>query len=546
MHTQVESMRRRYGFTLVELLVVIAIIGILIALLLPAVQAAREAARRSQCTNNLKQLALALQNYHDVARCFPPRQTGTVGNGSRMSGFVSLLPYIELRQLFDLVASSSSSFDGATQYPPYGPVPWTPQYPPWCTNIPALACPSEAGLMNPSQPSQPAAAGASGTYGRTNYAFSTGDSISVANNLNATIRGVFANNTRCTMANITDGATAYDNSTATTDGVAEAIYVAGTTSGLVNVKAVVGSVQKTAQVTLTRLGAGNLTLTSLDASIIADGLKSTTLTAVVKDVLGNPVVEGTAVSFQTSLGAIEDVKPTDASGIATARLRPNRFITGTARVTAAAGGFSQIVDVKFVSEAATHIVVIDVNEPRIGVVESASPQVAQLTFEVRDRNGIAALPAQDQTAVVGDPGDGGIGRKDAVEQGEGLLQPAQGPERHTEVVGGRGVGRLQRERLPEIPGGLLGLTFQAQGDPPAVVGPGISGIFGYGPAERLDLPIGPSLPAPRRPFDRRLQGCRLAVVLGLPVEMTLPAVIKAAPVVGRRVAGVCGDRKSVV
>ena len=87
---------KRKAFTLIELLVVIAIIAILIALLLPAVQQAREAARRTQCKNNFKQLGLAIHNYHDVFSTAPFGCTGTFGaTYRRFSGHFGLLPYID-------------------------------------------------------------------------------------------------------------------------------------------------------------------------------------------------------------------------------------------------------------------------------------------------------------------------------------------------------------------------------------------------------------------------------------------------------------------
>jgi prepilin-type N-terminal cleavage/methylation domain-containing protein/prepilin-type processing-associated H-X9-DG protein len=101
------SPARSRGFTLIELLVVIAIIGVLIALLLPAVQMAREAARKTQCVNNLKQLALAAQNYHDVNGCFPggsySQYYAPHKYPENFSCFVRMLPYLEQKPAYDAV-----------------------------------------------------------------------------------------------------------------------------------------------------------------------------------------------------------------------------------------------------------------------------------------------------------------------------------------------------------------------------------------------------------------------------------------------------------
>ena len=93
------------AFTLVELLVVIAIIGILVALLLPAVQAAREAARRTQCTNNLKQIGIALHNYHDTHKNFPPGRLRMFvdGQGRCYSAYAHLLPFLEANNLYQQI-----------------------------------------------------------------------------------------------------------------------------------------------------------------------------------------------------------------------------------------------------------------------------------------------------------------------------------------------------------------------------------------------------------------------------------------------------------
>jgi len=189
--------RKRKGFTLIELLVVIAIIAVLIALLLPAVQQAREAARRSQCKNNLKQLGLALHNYHDVYKVFPYRTGGTYptgqsdssqGNWGRGSGMIGMLPYIDQAPLFNQISSALTI--GGTTYPPFGPGTWLAAYTPWTAKIPMLVCPSDSQHH------------ANNQLGNDSYAFCVGDSGN-ANLSNP--RGVFGYNSSVNIAAITDG-----------------------------------------------------------------------------------------------------------------------------------------------------------------------------------------------------------------------------------------------------------------------------------------------------------------------------------------------------
>lgn len=125
--------KSRRGFTLVELLVVIAIIGVLVALLLPAVQAAREAARASQCKNNLRQVALALHNHHDVMGAMPSGWQGAGPESPPGWGWNAwILPQLEQKPLFDRIQFGVSIADAANQQ-----VRETP--------IASLVCPSDPG-----------------------------------------------------------------------------------------------------------------------------------------------------------------------------------------------------------------------------------------------------------------------------------------------------------------------------------------------------------------------------------------------------------------
>ncbi len=208
------------GFTLVELLVVIAIIGILVALLLPAVQSAREAARRMQCGNNMKQLGLALHNYHDTFKTFPPALLGSGryndsayhlarGGVKNTTGWTLMLPFFEQNTIADKynygVCSSMSSPYGVT-------VAGTDTVNDTLYNaeLDILQCPShpEAGLISDYD------AGGTSFYSRrnalrTSYLFSTGSTTDYSAGWDAyggyISQGAFGNDGAARFASITDG-----------------------------------------------------------------------------------------------------------------------------------------------------------------------------------------------------------------------------------------------------------------------------------------------------------------------------------------------------
>lgn len=217
-------MTRRMAFTLVELLVVIAIIGVMVGLLLPAVQSARESARRMSCSNNMKQLGLALHNYHSTHNVFPPAMfaSGQLNNNINLAipvknttGWAMLLPFFEEQAAYDQynfnVCSSSSRRTG---YPAYAPVLGndTMNQAIYGRRYSVLECPSHVDAGQ----SHTVNAGTEQLYSlrdakRTSYFFSSGqynDENSVYSNLSARrIRGIgaFGVDASAKFADISDG-----------------------------------------------------------------------------------------------------------------------------------------------------------------------------------------------------------------------------------------------------------------------------------------------------------------------------------------------------
>lgn len=184
--TSQRRLRKRTGFTLIELLVVIAIIAVLISLLLPAVQQAREAARRSQCKNNLKQIGLALHNYLDAMTVFPPSTCfGSAATGVSWSMQARILPYLDAANLQNLInfGQGYSTQPNVTQ-----------------VRVPTFLCPSEINdkARPPSTPG--AATHYPVCYGVNRGTWFVWDPVS-----QTTGAGAFGVNTKYSSGSFTDG-----------------------------------------------------------------------------------------------------------------------------------------------------------------------------------------------------------------------------------------------------------------------------------------------------------------------------------------------------
>ncbi len=197
------------AFTLIELLVVIAIIGVLVGLLLPAVQVAREAARRNSCGNNFKQIGLAMHNYESARKHLPPSRWGPLSSvptyyqgqsgtsfwmpsrGSSpgwLSGFVAMLPYMEEAGLYDTIMANNAPPSVESSSAAY------------LTQIKGLLCPSDIARITDVSPA----------YGQTNYLFSIGDQFymhhsdwSAGGGYEQT--GLFGFNSNVRLSKVTDG-----------------------------------------------------------------------------------------------------------------------------------------------------------------------------------------------------------------------------------------------------------------------------------------------------------------------------------------------------